>query len=208
MKPLWDFLSLAVQLGIKIAKYLYREEKFEEGKMDTQRAIQIASREWENIRISLEICGDIGEFSPKDYINMNGRFALPSLDMQLVRNLIEMDNKLPMYGYFTQEAAYVFTTLASRAGKRIGLIGRVAKTFGIGYSLVRTGCLSSERSEKQRKEQMTFFRFFFRFGGGFNWNFHSPGVKMRMKFAFDKFVEWQRAKERREATQIEKWRAA
>src|SRR5882724_9469332 len=119
--------------------------------MDTQRAVQIAKREWENIRASLEMCGDIGAFSPKDYININGRFALPSLDLLLVRKLIEMDNKLPSYGYFTQEAAYVFYTLASRAGKRIGLIGRVAKTFGTGYSLIRTGCLTSDRTEKQRK---------------------------------------------------------
>jgi hypothetical protein len=178
--------------------------------MDTQRAVQIARREWGNIKASLEMCGDIGEFSHKDYINMNGKFALPSLDLLLVRKLIEMDNKLPSYGYFTQEAAYVFYTLASRAGKRIGLIGRVGKTFGIGYSLVRTGCLSSDRTERQPKEQMAFFRFFFRLGGGFNWDFNSPAVKIRMKLSFDKFFEWQRARERKEVAQIDKmkWRAA
>jgi hypothetical protein len=189
--------------------YYKKREKIKEGKMDTQRAIQIARREWENIKVSLEMCGDIGEFSVKDYININGRFALPSVDITLVRNLIEMDNKFPIYGYFTQEAAYVFSTLASRAGKRIGLIGRVARTFGIGYSLVRTGCLASNSNEKQRNEQMSFFRFFFRPGWGSKWDFYSPSIKTRMKLVFDKFSAWQRAKEEmEEAAQIDRWRAA
>ena len=37
--------------------------------MKIQRAIQIEGREWENIRVSLERCGDIREFDPKIYIN-------------------------------------------------------------------------------------------------------------------------------------------
>jgi hypothetical protein len=160
-------------------------------KMRTQKAIQIARREWENIRSSLEMCGDIGEFDSKNHVSSIS--TLISSDLLLFRNLIEMENKLPTYGYFTPEAAYVFTAFASSAGERLGLMGRLAQTFGSGYSLVRTGCLDPKRTEKQHLEQMVFFKLFFPLGGGFNWKFNSSLVKVKLKTVFDRFVAWQNA---------------
>src|ERR1700752_2087674 len=102
--------------------------------MEILRALQVAKREWGNIRVSLEMCGDIGEFDSKSHVDINPN--LLSEGSVLVGNLIGMDNKLPTYGYFTQEASYVFTYLGSRAGERLGLIGRLAQTFGRGYSWI------------------------------------------------------------------------
>jgi hypothetical protein len=158
--------------------------------MEILRALQIAKREWGNIRVSLEMCGDIGEFDSKNYVNINP--DLLSEGSVLVRNLIEMDNKLPTYGYFTQEASYVFTTLASRAAERLGLTDKLAQTFGSGYSWVRTGCLDPKGTEKQHViKQLFFFKIFFPLGGYFSWDFNSPEVKTKLRVVLHKYAEWQ-----------------
>ncbi|MGE5444441.1 MAG: hypothetical protein ACM3SR_07545 [Ignavibacteriales bacterium] len=159
--------------------------------MEIIRAVKIARREWENIKASLEICGDIGELHSKNHTRSKPDSLLVSDGLIPVRNLIEMENKFPTYGYFTPEAAYVFTALASKAADRLGLMGRLARVFGSGYSLVRTGCLDPNVEENHRLKQMVFFKLFFPIGGGFNWKCHSPLVKVKMKTIFDKFVLWQ-----------------
>lgn len=161
--------------------------------MEIIRALEIAEREWGNIRSSVEMCGDIGEFHPKNHARSKLDPLLVSEGLILVRNLVEMENKFPMYGYFTSEAAYVFTTIASKAAGRLGLKGRLAWAFGSGYSLIRTGCLDPNVAEKHHLKQMVFFKLFFPIGAGFNWKFHSSVVKVKLKTTFDKFVLWQDA---------------
>lgn len=174
---------LAHLLQDQIIKQLGEEE------MEIQRAVQVAEREWKNIGASLEMCGDIGEFDFKNNLNT---IPIPiSEDSLLVKNLIEMENRFPTHRYLTQEAAYVFTIVASRAIEGLGLIGELAQNFGSGYSLIRTSCFTSNGTEEQRIKQMSFLKLFFSLGGGFNWKFHSPLVKARLKSVFDKFVECQ-----------------
>lgn len=158
--------------------------------METLEALQIARREWENIRTSLEMCGDIGEFDSENPINSG---LTPVEGSLLVKNLIEMEKKLPTYGYLTSEANYVFTILASSAAQRLGLIGRLAQAFGGGYSLARTGCLNSRGTEKQRLKQMIFFKLFLSLERDLDlrWDFNSTEVKVKLKAIFDKFVQWQ-----------------
>ena len=79
-----------------------REKKFERG-------LEIARREWENIRISLKLCGDIREFSEEDFMigiidedviirapeisptKSVSFFAPTYYPMYFIRNLISMD---------------------------------------------------------------------------------------------------------------------
>jgi hypothetical protein len=158
--------------------------------MEILRALQIAKREWENIRVSLEMCGDIGEFDSKNYININP--GLLSEGSLLVRNLIDMDNKLPTHGYFTQEASYVFTYLASRAGERLGLTGAMAQSFGRGYSWIRTCWFDPYGMEKQHViKQLFFMKIFFPLGGYSDWYFDSPEVKTKLKVVLYNYVGWQ-----------------
>jgi hypothetical protein len=159
--------------------------------MYVQGAIQIAKREWENIRLSLQVCGDIGEF---DSINhLNGSSAIVSETLPLIRSLVEMENKLSTYGYFTSEASYVFTYLASRAGERFGLSYKLAQTFGRGYSWIRTGWFDLGSVEKQHLiKQIIFFKLFFPLGRDFiSWDFNSPAVKAKLKAVVYKFAVWQ-----------------
>lgn len=159
------------------------------GEMKIQRAIQIAGREWENIRLSLEMCGDIGEFDPKDFVN-NGSDWL-----SLVRNIKEMEYKYPIYGYFSHQAAYVFNTLALKAGERLGLIDKFATTFGGGYSCVRTGWffhLNGDIEKHHILKQMFFLKLFSPLGGDFmGWDYKSPIAGTKMKLIFDTFTKWQ-----------------
>src|ERR1700758_784718 len=123
--------------------------------MEIQRALQIATKEWGNIKASLQMCGDIGEFDSKNYLNSS--LAITE-GLLLFRNLIEMENKLPTYGYFTQEASYVFTSLGSKAAERLGFTDELAQTFGRGYSWVRTGWFDSVGIEEQHlMKQVIFF---------------------------------------------------
>ncbi len=159
--------------------------------MEILGALKIAVREWENIRVSLEMFGDIEDFDTKHYLN-NKLTLLPG-GLTLARKLIEMEGKLPTYGYLTQEAAYVFTTLASRAVERLGLIGGLAHTFGSGYSWVRTGRFDPSGIEEQKQaiKQLFFYKIFFPLGGYFNWDFNSPVVKTKLQVVLLKFTTWQ-----------------
>ncbi len=159
--------------------------------MEIFNTLRIEKREWENIRISLQGCGDIGEFDSMNHLHDNT--PLISGGLPLVRNLIEMENKLSKHGYFTRESAYVFSNLASRAGERLGLKNGLAQTFGSGYSWVRTGCLdlNGKEGHKQIIKQLFFFKLFFPVGGFFNWDFDSSVVKRKMSLVFCKFTKWQ-----------------
>ncbi|MER3447596.1 MAG: hypothetical protein C4291_12520 [Candidatus Dadabacteria bacterium] len=159
---------------------------------EIKRALQIATREWENIKISLAGYGDIGEFHSKNHARSRLDSFLVSEGLILVRNFIRMENKIPTYGYLTQEAAYAFTYLASRAAERLGLKGAMAQTFGRGYSWVRTGWFEPYRIEEhQLVKQIFFMKIFFPMGGFFKWDFDSPEVKTRLRAILHKFVMWQ-----------------
>jgi hypothetical protein len=159
---------------------------------EIQRAFQIATREWENIKASLETCGDIGEFQSKNHSRSKPDSLLVSESLILVRNLIRMENKLPTCGYLTQEAAYAFIYLSSRAVERLGLKSGMAQIFGRGYSWVRTGWFDPCGIEEQHVvKQLFFMKIFFPLGGFFKWDFNSPSVKTKLKAILHKFVLWQ-----------------
>ncbi|MBI2485471.1 MAG: hypothetical protein HYW01_00630 [Deltaproteobacteria bacterium] len=172
--------------------------------MEIKRALQIARREWRNIRVSLERSGDVGGFDSKSHVN--NRLALVMIETGdkyptyehinqgslLIKNLIEMENKLPKHGYITQEAGYVFNALGSVAAEKLGLKGIQAQSFGSGYSWVRTGWFYPIGVEKQNVvQQLFFFKLFFPLVVYFNWDFKSPIVKKKLDLVFYKFNKWQ-----------------
>lgn len=153
-----------------------------------QKTFQIMKREWENIRLSLRMCGDIGEFDSSDFVNGGSEC------LSLFRNITEMEHKLPGYGYSTCQAAYVFSTLASKAGERLGLKGEFVQAFGGGYSWVRTGWFDLDGSIEEHHliKRMLFLKLFSPFGGDFtSWDFRSPVANTKLKLVFNTFIEWQ-----------------
>lgn len=158
--------------------------------MEIRSVFQIAKREWENVSVSLESCGGIGEFDLVPYIETKP---------ELIRNLIGMERKLCERDYLSREAAYVFTELGSEAALRLGLKGRLARAFGGGYGWVRTGWFDlagvefdhAEELEEHLTQEMFFFSLFFPRGGEYGWVFDSPIVSSRLKSVFDRFLSWQ-----------------
>ena len=165
--------------------------------MLVKNALEIANREWENIRTSLEECGDIGIFDYETGLYNNGKSEI-NTGPSMVRSLLEMDRKLPKCSYFTMEAANVFSTLASKAGVTLGLCESLATIFGCGYSLVRTSCLDQncvDDLERRVLKQLLFFKIFFPLGGFFDWDFDSPAEKLKLKLVVQMFKGWQKQPE-------------
>ena len=177
-----------------------REKKFERG-------LEIARREWENIRISLKLCGDIREFSEEDFMigiidedviirapeisptKSVSFFAPTYYPMYFIRNLISMDDKLEERGYKTVEALYVFIELATKAVERLGLIGTFSMGFGAGYASVRTGWTAEKGLPVERD---IFFNMFFKdTKKTYEWEFCWTSVAERLETIFNKFLAWQ-----------------
>ncbi|MBI4228245.1 MAG: hypothetical protein HY693_00845, partial [Deltaproteobacteria bacterium] len=172
-----------------------------------QRALEIAKREWENIGLSLKLCGDIGEFSQEDFMigiidedviirepeispTKSVSFYAPTFyPMYFIRNLISMDEKMEERGYKTVEALYVFVEFANKAAERLGLIGTFSMGFGAGYGSVRTGWIAEKGLPVERD---IFFRMFFKgTRKNYDWEFFWTSVGEKLKTIFDKFLAWQ-----------------
>ncbi len=153
-----------------------------------EKAIKIAIGEWDNIKRSLERCGEIGELAPEDVVTDDPILVLTKKFLLFTSSLIEMDKKLLKYRYRIPEASDVFAALAIKSAERLGLARGLALAFGGGYSYVRTGLLRLQGMELQ---QTIFFRNFFPKGADFNWDFNSSPVKTKFKAVFAKFMRWQ-----------------
>jgi hypothetical protein len=184
------------------------DEEYENRKKTLEKAIEIAKREWENVRTSLALCGHTGEFSEEDFMigtiekdviireplisptkSVSG-YAPTFYPMYLVKNLIAMDEKFPELGYKTTEALYVFIELAAKAVERLGLVGTFCMGFGAGYGNVRTGWIAEKGQPLERE---IFFQMFFKGRKkDYDWDFHWTSVTERLKQIFDKFMSWQK----------------
>ncbi len=189
-----------MDLELKLDEYEFRKETLE-------KALEIARREWAHVKLSLELCGDIGEFLEEDFMvgiieedviikepilsptkSVSG-YAPTFYPMYFVRNLTLMDMKFSDYGYKTVEALYVFIELTIKAVERLGLIGTFSTGFGTGYGYVRTGWIG----EKGRSEEREIFSKMFLSGRkSYDWDFHWTSVREKLKLIFDKFMAWQK----------------
>ena len=151
------------------------------------KSLEIARREWEHIRHSLEMCGDIGEFNAENFVFDKSNY-ISNLSLFVV-NLIEMDEKSMRYGYATPEALDVFTTLSTRALERLGFSKEWALAFGYGYGYIRTGWLGLH--EEIEGQQMLFSKMFFPLGASFNWDFDHSLAKIKLQIVFESFRGWQ-----------------
>lgn len=190
---------------MKLEELIKREEN--EEREELEHCLAIASREWNNIRKSLELCGDIGEFIADDFmvgtIEEDVIIRLPKISptksvsvyaptfypMYFLKNLKSMEEKFEETGYRTTEALYSFIELATIASEKLGLKGIMSTAFGTGYGNVRTGWIA----EKGMQVEMQLFEKMF-FEGKFkhyDWDFHWTSVQQCLKRIFDKFSTWQ-----------------
>ncbi len=173
-----------------------REEEYISRKKILSKSLEVARREWNKIRTSLELCGDIGEFDPEEsqvtdeILISEDPFHYKPPYIYFMKNLIKMD-ETPLdlrSGYKTIEAMYNFATLVTKASARLGLVGKFAVAFGDGYGFVRTGWPGTRGAEI---EQKIFYQMFFSSKEDSTWDFDSQKVKEKLKKIFDRFMEWQ-----------------
>jgi hypothetical protein len=155
------------------------------------KPLEIAIREWGNLRSIFERCGDIGDFNSED-LGSSRWFAGQEYG-GFIANILEMDKKISQCGYATSEALNVFAELASNAAEKLGLKEELASAFGMGYGFVRTGLVSYDSLEPM---QILFHKMFFPFLGrtfhlDFDCDFDHPLVKIKLKFVFERFRSWQ-----------------
>lgn len=163
--------------------------------MNILKSIYIAQEEWENIRLSLQKCGDIG---PYCVTGKNNKVKIIHGDYKLISKLNEMRNRFKLSGYYSPEASFVFEKLGTRAAYKLGLTGEFAKEFGILYSLFRTEYLvlnidveSDNATKNNFIRQFFYYEQLFPIGEYHNWNFGSAKVKNKLKGIFDKLKYWQ-----------------
>ncbi|MGH7885528.1 MAG: hypothetical protein ACRENO_07525 [Thermodesulfobacteriota bacterium] len=185
---------------------LIQGSQLREGKKRISEALLIGEREWENIRLSLCLCGDIGKFSKDDFmigiisedIIINHPLKSPTKSvsfysptyypMYFVANLLKMDELIPEKGYRTIEALYTFVELATKAALRLGLEGNFAMGFGSGYANVRTGWIAEKGYTQER---LKFEKIFFKNRSKqYNWDFHWNSVQADLKNAYEQFLFW------------------
>ena len=186
---------------------LLRDREFDEGAKRLNKALLIAQREWENVRSSLELSGDIGEFDKEDFmIGVIAEdviirepllkptksvyvYAPTFYTMYFVQNLLSMDHKLAKEGYSTIEALYVFVEIAAKAAERLGLNGSFAMSFGTGYGGARTGWIAEKGYPIERE---LFVKMFFKNRKkSYDWDFYRTPVKENLSGIFIKFQSWQ-----------------
>jgi len=186
---------------------LLRDREFDEGEKRLRKALEVARREWENVRTSLTLAGDIGEFDKEDFMigiieedviirepllsptkSVSG-YSPTFYPMYFVKNLLAMDEKLPKDGYRTIETLYVFIELATKAAERLGLNGSFSMSFGAGYGSARSGWIAEKGYPLERD---LFVKMFFRNRKkSYDWDFNWTSVRENLNQIFSKFESWQ-----------------
>lgn len=149
------------------------------------KATQIVKREWEKLRQSFEMCGDIGDIDLDDP-NIS-KWLIKQAYEGFISNVIEMDRKFPQSGYATAEALNVFTVLGSIAAERLGLNEEMASSFGVAYAFVHTGLVAYHTLEPR---QILFYRMFYPLGV-ISCDLDSSLLKTKLKIVFERFKIWQ-----------------
>ena len=186
---------------------LLRDREFDEGEKRLRKALEVARREWENVRTSLTLAGDIGEFDKEDFMigiieedviirepllsptkSVSG-YSPTFYPMYFVKNLLAMEEKLPKDGYRTIETLYVFIELATKAAERLGLNGSFSMSFGAGYGSARSGWIAEKGYPLERD---LFVKMFFRNRKkSYDWDFNWTSVRENLNQIFSKFESWQ-----------------
>ncbi len=113
-----------------------------------KKELKLAADLWDEIRTSLILCGDIGEFSPEDFefsdiprVMRNDRPVLPLLLLERLGDL----------GIEINEVFWnVYEALAISAARRLGFEGKMAIVFADSLTCVRTGMVGGHRTEAEQ----------------------------------------------------------
>jgi len=149
--------------------------------------LTLAKSLWDEIRQSLELCGDIGEFSPSDFaledlprVVWQGKPVLP---FPVLRRLTELD------GQINEIFWNVYEALGICAGSKLGLDEKLSIAFADSLAIIRTGMAGGHHTEAEQCIAQEIFLSRVPFGS--NWNPASPIVQGQLREVFERFKRWQ-----------------
>jgi hypothetical protein len=152
-----------------------------------KKELKLAAKLWGEIRNSLFLCGDIGEFSPDDFeytdiprVTWNERPVLP---LSLLERLRDLDVAVNEVFWNVYEA------LAIGAARRLGFEGKMAIVFADSLTCVRTHMVGGHRTQaEQCISQEIFLR---EVPLESDWDPNSVQVQRQHLLIFKKIKEWQ-----------------
>ena len=190
---------------------LIKDPELDRTEKELNKSLTLAMKEWENIRESLSLCGDIGDFSSKDFMvgiiqedvivrdpqksptKSVSLFSPTYYPVYFVKNILAMNDKFPDEGYGSPEALYAYIELANMAARRLGFKGGLAMGFGAGYANVRTGWIAEKGWAQERK---LFHDIYFENNPeNYDWKPYWNSVKESFRKVFDKFTSWKNNQE-------------
>ena len=152
-----------------------------------KRELKLAAKLWGEIRDSLLMCGDIGDFSAKDFeysdiprVTWNDKPVLP---LSLLERLRDLDVEVNEVFWNVYEA------LAIGAARRLGFEGKMAIVFADSLTCVRTHMVGGHRTQaEQCISQEIFLR---EVPLESDWDPNSVQVQRQNLLIFKKIREWQ-----------------
>jgi hypothetical protein len=149
--------------------------------------LKLAAKLWGEIRNSLLLCGDIGEFSPKDFeysdIPRVTWKDKPVLPLSLLERLRDLDVEVNEVFWNVHEA------LAIGAARRLGFEGKMAIVFADSLTCVRTHMVGGHRTQaEQCISQEIFLR---EVPLESDWDPNSIDVQRQNLLIYKKIKEWQ-----------------
>jgi hypothetical protein len=152
-----------------------------------KRELRLAAKLWGEIRHSLLMCGDIGEFSPEDFefsdmprVMWNDKPVLP---LSLLERLEELDVKVNEVFWNVYEA------LTIGAARRLGVEGKMAIVFANSLTCVRTGMVGGHRTEAEQSISQEMFLKEVPLDS--EWDPDSIQIQKQILLIYSKIKEWQ-----------------
>ncbi len=151
------------------------------------RELRLAAKLWGEIRNSLSLCGDIGEFSPKDFeysdiprVTWNDKPVLPLSFLERLRDLDVEVNEV-----FWN----VYEALAIAAARRLGFEGKMAIVFADSLTCVRTHMLGGHRTQAEQCISQEIFLTAVSLES--DWDPNSAEVQRQHLLIYKKIMDWQ-----------------
>lgn len=151
------------------------------------KELELAARLWGEIRNSLLLCGDIGEFSSEDFECSDIPRVLwkdkPVLPFSLLERLGEL-------GVEVNEVFWnVYESLAISAARRLGFQGKMAIVFADSLTCVRTGMLGGHRTEAEQCISQEIFLNQVQVGS--EWDPTAPEIQKQLLLIYERIKRWQ-----------------
>lgn len=158
------------------------------GKPDLEsEEIELAERLWNEIRESLSLCGEIGDFCPDDFVlediprlTFQGKPVLP---LTVLRRLLELEVQINEVFWNVYEA------LSISAAQKLGFRDELAIAFADALSCLRTGMAGGHHTQAEQCIAQDIFLKAIPYRT--EWNSGSIALQKQLKLVFEKFKEWE-----------------